>query len=124
MESDEPKLDLHVCKNKEHVTYTISALYIEACTDVLKMNWDANRWLDGWTDTWTDITIYDPSGNQQIKKRSDLMANTYKPCMINRILGLKQLWLQVNGHAWFQTSSLLIFRPFTQPFLTRNLKAG
>ena len=24
-----------------------------------------------------------------------------KPCMINRIWCLKQLWLQVNGHAWF-----------------------
>ena len=24
-----------------------------------------------------------------------------RPCKINRILGLKQLWLQVNGHAWF-----------------------
>ena len=24
-----------------------------------------------------------------------------RPCMINRIWGLKQLWLQVNGHAWF-----------------------
>ena len=24
-----------------------------------------------------------------------------KHYMINRILGLKQLWLQVNGHAWF-----------------------
>ena len=24
-----------------------------------------------------------------------------RPCMINRILGLKQLWLQVNGRAWF-----------------------
>ena len=24
-----------------------------------------------------------------------------RPCMINHILGLKQLWLQVNGHAWF-----------------------
>ena len=24
-----------------------------------------------------------------------------RPCMINRIWGIKQLWLQVNGHAWF-----------------------
>ena len=24
-----------------------------------------------------------------------------RPCMINHIWGLKQLWLQVNGHAWF-----------------------
>ena len=24
-----------------------------------------------------------------------------RPCMINCIWGLKQLWLQVNGHAWF-----------------------
>ena len=24
-----------------------------------------------------------------------------KPCMINRIGGLKQIWLQVNGQAWF-----------------------
>ena len=24
-----------------------------------------------------------------------------EPCMINHIWGLKQLWLQVNGHAWF-----------------------
>ena len=24
-----------------------------------------------------------------------------RPCMISRIWGLKQLWLQVNGHAWF-----------------------
>ena len=25
----------------------------------------------------------------------------YTSCMINCIFGLKQLWLQVNGHAWF-----------------------
>ena len=29
-----------------------------------------------------------------------------KPCMINRIWGLKQLWLQVNGHAWFHLQRL------------------
>ena len=29
-----------------------------------------------------------------------------RPCMINRILGLKQLWLQVNGHAWFHLHGL------------------
>ena len=27
--------------------------------------------------------------------------NYTKSCMINRIWGLKQLWLQVNDHAWF-----------------------
>ena len=29
-----------------------------------------------------------------------------KPCMINFIWGLKQLWLQVNGHAWFHLQRL------------------
>ena len=29
-----------------------------------------------------------------------------KPCMINRIWGLKQLWLQVNWHAWFHLQRL------------------
>ena len=29
-----------------------------------------------------------------------------KPLMINRIWGLKQLWLQVNGHAWFHLQRL------------------
>ena len=29
-----------------------------------------------------------------------------RPCMINRIWGLKQLWLQVNGHAWFHLHGL------------------
>ena len=28
------------------------------------------------------------------------------PYMINRILSLKQLWLQVNGHAWFHLHGL------------------
>ena len=28
--------------------------------------------------------------------------------MINRVWGLKQLWLQVNGHAWFGTFSILL----------------
>ena len=28
------------------------------------------------------------------------------PCMINCIWGLKQLWLQVNGHAWFHLQRL------------------
>ena len=26
--------------------------------------------------------------------------------MINRVWGLKQLWLQVNGHAWFHLQRL------------------
>ena len=29
-----------------------------------------------------------------------------RPCMINHIWGLKQLWLQVNGHAWFHLQRL------------------
>ena len=29
-----------------------------------------------------------------------------KPCMINRIWDLKQLWLQMNGHAWFHLQRL------------------
>ena len=29
-----------------------------------------------------------------------------KPCIINRIWGLKQLWLNVNGHAWFHLQRL------------------
>ena len=29
-----------------------------------------------------------------------------KPCMINRIWGLKQQWLQVNGRAWFHLQRL------------------
>ena len=29
-----------------------------------------------------------------------------RPCMINHIWGLKQLWLQVNGHAWFHLERL------------------
>ena len=29
-----------------------------------------------------------------------------KPCMINCIWGLKQLWLEVNGHAWFHLQRL------------------
>ena len=29
-----------------------------------------------------------------------------RPCMINHIWGLKQLWLQVNGHAWFHLRQL------------------
>ena len=29
-----------------------------------------------------------------------------KPCMINHIWDLKQLWLQVNGHAWFHLQRL------------------
>ena len=29
-----------------------------------------------------------------------------KPCMINHIWGLEQLWLQVNGHAWFHLQRL------------------
>ena len=29
-----------------------------------------------------------------------------KPCMINHIWSLKQLWLQVNGHAWFHLQRL------------------
>ena len=28
------------------------------------------------------------------------------PCLINHIWGLKQLWLQVNGHAWFHLQRL------------------
>ena len=29
-----------------------------------------------------------------------------RPCMINHIWGLKKLWLQVNGHAWFHLQRL------------------
>ena len=29
-----------------------------------------------------------------------------RPCMINHIWGLKQLWLKVNGHAWFHLQRL------------------
>ena len=29
-----------------------------------------------------------------------------RPCMLNHIWGLKQLWLQVNGHAWFHLQRL------------------
>ena len=29
-----------------------------------------------------------------------------RPCLINHIWGLKQLWLQVNGHAWFHFQRL------------------
>ena len=29
-----------------------------------------------------------------------------RPCMINRIWGLKRLWQQVNGHAWFHLHGL------------------
>ena len=29
-----------------------------------------------------------------------------RPCMINHIWGLKQLWLQMNGHAWFHLQRL------------------
>ena len=29
-----------------------------------------------------------------------------RPCMTNHIWGLKQLWLQVNGHAWFHLQRL------------------
>ena len=29
-----------------------------------------------------------------------------RPCMINHTWGLKQLWLQVNGHAWFHLQRL------------------
>ena len=29
-----------------------------------------------------------------------------RPYMINRVSGLKQLWLQVNGHAWFHLHGL------------------
>ena len=29
-----------------------------------------------------------------------------RSCMINHIWGLKQLWLQVNGHAWFHLQRL------------------
>ena len=29
-----------------------------------------------------------------------------RPCLINHIWGLKQLWLQVNGHAWFHLQRL------------------
>ena len=29
-----------------------------------------------------------------------------RPCMINHIWSLKQLWLQVNGHAWFHLQRL------------------
>ena len=29
-----------------------------------------------------------------------------RPCMINHIWDLKQLWLQVNGHAWFHLQRL------------------
>ena len=49
--------------------------------------------------------------------------------------GVNQMWILKNSQELLdhlnlqvsilsQTSSLLIFRPFTQPFLTRNLKAG
>ena len=29
-----------------------------------------------------------------------------RPCLINHIWGLKQLWLQANGHAWFHLQRL------------------
>ena len=44
--------------------------------------------------------------------RSDVLLKLYcrylytRPCMINHIWGLKQLWLQVNGHAWFHLQQL------------------
>ena len=34
-----------------------------------------------------------------------------RPCMINRIWGLKQLWLQVNGHGWLKYLSPAGFEP-------------
>ena len=43
--------------------------------------------------------VYKLSGNVSL-----MLYCGYKythPCMINRIWGLKQLWLQMNGHAWF-----------------------
>ena len=35
-----------------------------------------------------------------------LQVLIYKACMINHIWGLKQLWLQVNWHAWFHLQRL------------------
>ena len=36
-----------------------------------------------------------------IHKQSSLYIKYTRPCITNRIWGLKQLWLQMIGHAWF-----------------------
>ena len=68
----------------------------------------SNRWLKL-------LVIHSHIGHKQRYKvsiRWDLYLKLYcrylytRPCMINHIWGLKQLWLQVNGHAWFHLQRL------------------
>ena len=47
-----------------------------------------------------------PSVNQNTTLKLYCRYLHTRPCMINHIWGLKQLWLQVNGHAWFHLQRL------------------
>ena len=62
-----------------------------------------------------EIFIYNSSWTKDSPRFSalcNILSNLYcgykytRPCMINRIWGLKQLWLQVNGHASFHLHGL------------------
>ena len=64
------------------------------------------KWLSPFCSTyWYYITslCLGRHVRQEVKRALKLYCGYLytRPCMINRIWGLKQLWLQVNGHAWF-----------------------
>ena len=81
----------------------------------LTLGWDTI----GWDNISSDVQILgidlSPVGEITITRRGDMNEGYLKLyCgykytrlyMINRILGQNQLWLQVNGHDWFQLHGL------------------
>ena len=58
-----------------------------------------------WNDTKSRLKQYAWRHHKTILKLYCRYEYT-KPCSINRIWGLKKLWLQVSGHAWFHLQRL------------------
>ena len=53
---------------------------------------------------WTCCIVVELYENLALKLYCGYKYN--RPCMINLIWGLKQQWLQVNGHGWFHLQGL------------------
>ena len=71
------------------------------------------RWLQFYPPPRPSTTIRYRHGYRMVASRQrHLLLKLYcrylytRPCLINHIWGLKQLWLQVNGHAWFHLQRL------------------
>ena len=61
-------------------------------------------WLSRTSDTENSVRLHVGFQGSELKLYCRYLYT--RPCMINHIWGLKQLWLQVNGHAWFHLQRL------------------